>query len=100
MFINQCAEHSLFLPSFSKNCSQTFGYASDTAKSTYRVITFAYTDANCFNRIGKYNQTKGPTKCITIVADTTFIGFSIVSYQASFTPTLTYPTANTGIISQ
>mmetsp|Transcript_13945 Transcript_13945/g.13470 ORF Transcript_13945/g.13470 Transcript_13945/m.13470 type:complete len:352 (-) Transcript_13945:679-1734(-) len=99
MFINQCAEHTIFLPSFSKNCSQTVGYAPDTAQGTITVVTSAYIDANCLNQSGASNKSTYPSTCSTRT-DTNFIGFSIVSYQASFTPTLTYPTANTGIVSQ
>eukprot|EP00596_Hydrurales_sp_CCMP1899_P010589 CAMPEP_0119050964 /NCGR_PEP_ID=MMETSP1177-20130426/72736_1 /TAXON_ID=2985 /ORGANISM="Ochromonas sp, Strain CCMP1899" /LENGTH=315 /DNA_ID=CAMNT_0007030007 /DNA_START=69 /DNA_END=1016 /DNA_ORIENTATION=+ len=93
LLLNTCSR------SFDGNYTKTIGYAPDTANDFFEVVTSAYMDANCLNQSGASNKSTYPSTCSTRT-DTNFIGFSIVSYQASFAPTLTYPTTNTGIISQ
>mmetsp|Transcript_16005 Transcript_16005/g.15368 ORF Transcript_16005/g.15368 Transcript_16005/m.15368 type:complete len:320 (-) Transcript_16005:178-1137(-) len=77
--------------------TKTLGYAYS---SNNTVVTSAYTDEKCSDQFGATNMKVLPNTCETNVANDDDDFFSTVSVGSSFTPKLTYPAGNTGIISQ
>jgi hypothetical protein len=79
--------------------TKTLGFEADTAEGFNKIVTSAYIDPQCLKQIGASNTSTSPSTCMSF-GSTLIGGFSTLSLQSSFSTKLTYPTANTGIISQ